>query len=418
LGRALGEKVRRVFPRGAGEDTAAFPSRGLSTPLSFCFVSSVPAASALSPTLPSPGDWDVCHACEASYRHRALARREKLYCARCGELLDVPRVATIRQDGLALALTGLVLLVLANVFPVMTFDVAGAEQSNHIITGVVMLVEQNYAPLAALVFFSAILAPGLYLLLGSYVLTARCLGQVWPWDFKIYRLVEWLAPWNLVPVFAAACLVAVVRLDLLGTVTWKTGAVFVVLLSFCCLLLEQLRDSAGQESDAHLRSRTDPRVKRQRAVALVVAGVVLYPFANLLPVMTMTIPGEVAALTVWGGVLELYHVGLWPAAVIVFLASLCVPFLKLFSLSWLLWMDGKPDFRVGRTKLFRILETVGTWSMVDIFLLSVLVAVGQLGTLASVQTEPGALFFAAVLVCTLFAAANYDVRMIWREEKG
>jgi paraquat-inducible protein A len=365
-----------------------------------------------------PGDWDTCHVCEASYVHRSLAKGEKLYCARCGELLDVARIENLRQNGLALALTALVLLVLANVFPVMTFDVAGAEQSNHIITGVRGLIEQNYAPLAALVFFSAILAPALYLLMGIYVLTARCLGQVWPYDFKLYRVMEWLAPWNLVPVFAVACLVAVVRLDLLGTVTWRTGAVFVVLLSLCCLLLEQLRESAGQESESRLRPQTDPRVRRQRAVALIAAGVILYPFANLLPVMTMSVTGERAALTVWGGVLELYHVGLWPAAVIVFLASMCVPFLKIVSLAWLLWMDGKPEFRVGRTRLYRTLESVGTWSMVDIFLLSVLVAVGQLGTLASVQTEKGALFFAMVLICTLFAASNYDVRNIWREAKS
>ena len=112
--------------------------------------------------------------------------------------------------------------------------------------------------------------------------------------------------------------------------------------------------------------------------------------------------------------MELYHVGLWPAAVVVFLASMCIPFLKLVAIAWLLWMDGKPEFRRGRTKIFRVVETIGTWSMVDIFLLSVLVAVGQLGTLASVTAEHGALFFAAVLVCTLFAASNYEVRMIWR----
>jgi paraquat-inducible protein A len=330
-------------------------------------------------------------------------------------LLDVARLQGIRQDGLALALTGLVLLVLANVYPVMTFSVAGARQSNYIMTGVYGLIEQGYASLAGLVFFCAVLAPGLYLLLGSYVLAARCFGRPWPLDFQIYRVVDWLAPWNLMPVFLVACLVAVVRLDLLGNVVWRTGAVFIVLLSVCCLLLEQVRESAGQQADSQIRPRTDPAVRRQRAIALVAAGAVLYPFANLLPVMTMSITGERAALTVWGGVLELYHVGLWPAAVIVFLASMCVPFLKLVSLGWLLWMDGKPDFRVGRTKLFRILETVGTWSMVDIFLLSVLVAVGQLGTLASVETEMGAFFFAAVLVCTLFAASNYDVRNIWRD---
>jgi paraquat-inducible protein A len=374
----------------------------------------VPAASVVIPPLPQPGDWDECHACEAPYRHRLLARGEKLCCSRCGELLAASRVASARQRGLAVALTGIVLLVLANAFPVMTFDVAGASQSNHMFTGVQGLLAQDYAPLAALVFFCAIMAPALYLVLACYVLTARCLGQSWPGDVKIWRLVGQLAPWNLVPVFLVACMVAVVRLELLGTVTWQKGTVFVVLLSLCCLILEQLRENAGQESDARFRPQIDVRIRHQRALALVVSGAILYPFANLLPVMTMTVPGETAALTVWGGVLELYHVGLWPAAVIVFLASMCIPFLKLAALGWLLWMDGKPDYQLGRAKIYRVIETIGTWSMVDIFLLSVLVAVGQLGTLASVTAELGALFFAAVLVCTLFAASSYDMRMIWR----
>jgi paraquat-inducible protein A len=343
---------------------------------------------------------------------------EKLYCSRCGELLDSGRSETSRQRALALAMTGLVLLVLANVYPVMTFNVAGATQSNHIFTGVQGLISQNYAPLAVLVFFSAILAPALSMVLAIYVLSARCLGRVWPGDFRLWRVVEWLAPWNLVPVFAVACMVAVVRLDLLGTVSWQKGAFFVVLLSLCILALEQIREGLGQASDSRLRKSADPRLRRQRALALVASGAVLYPFANLLPVMTMSVPGEKAALTVWGGVMELYEVGLWPAALVVFLASMCVPFFKLFALGWLLWMDGKTDFREGRTRLFRVLETIGTWSMVDIFLLSVLVAVGQLGSLASVETEPGALFFAAVLVCTLFAAGQYDVRMIWQEKKS
>ena len=370
----------------------------------------------LSPA-PEPGTWDTCHVCEAPYRHRSLARGEKLFCGRCGEKLAAARLQNARQTGLAVSLTALILLAMANVLPVMTFDVAGAEQSNRIITGVRGLIAQNYAPIAALVFFSAILAPALYLLLACYVLTARCLGRVWPFDFHAWRIVEWLAPWILVPVFAVACLVAVVRLDLLGTVSWQLGALFVVLVSLCFLVLEQLRENAGQEGDARLRSESDLRLGRQRAIALVVSGAILYIPANIYPVMTMSVTGERADLTVWGGVMELYHVGLWPAAIVVFLASMCVPVLKLASLAWLLWMDGNPRHRVQRTKLYRLLETIGTWSMVDIFLLSVLVAVGQLGALASVEAKPGATFFAVVLVCTLFAAFNYDVRSIWREKK-
>lgn len=375
------------------------------------------SAAYLSP-LPEPGKWDTCNICEAPYRHRSLARGEKLFCRRCGGKLAAPRLKNARQNGLALSLTGLILLVMANVLPVMTFDVAGAEQSNHIITGVRGLIAQNYEPLAALVFFSAILAPALYLVLACYVLGARCLDLHWPFDYQAWRIAEHLAPWILVPVFAVACLVAVVRLELLGTVRWELGALFVVLVSLCFLVLGQLRENAGQEGDARLRVHTDARLGRQRAIALVVTGAVLYIPANILPVMTMAITGERADLTVWGGVMELYHIGLLPAAVIVFLASMCVPIFKLAGLAWLLWMDGTPFHRVRRTKLFRFIETIGTWSMVDIFLLSVLVAVGQLGSLASVEAKPGAFFFSAVLVCTLFAAFNYDVRLIWRNKKA
>lgn len=148
--------------------------------------------------------------------------------------------------------------------------------------------------------------------------------------------------------------------------------------------------------------------------SLVVAGLILYIPANTVPVMVMTVAGEVAPLTVMGGVQELYDSGLAPVAAVVFIASIVIPFLKLISLSWLLLMHGSTDMRRGRTRLLRILHLIGTWSMIDIFLLGVLVAVGQLGILASVQAQAGGLFFAAVLLCTLFAAQFYEPKMIWQ----
>ena len=155
----------------------------------------------------------------------------------------------------------------------------------------------------------------------------------------------------------------------------------------------------------------------QWAQAMVVTGIVLYVPANVLPVMTMTVVGTVEPLTVLGGVEELYDSGLWPMAAVVFLASIVVPFLKLISLSWILLMHGKPGMQRQRTNLRRIVHSVGSWSMVDVFLLAILAAVGQLGALAGVKAEPGGLFFAAVLVCSLLAAEFYEPRMIWQTNK-
>jgi len=152
----------------------------------------------------------------------------------------------------------------------------------------------------------------------------------------------------------------------------------------------------------------------QWAQAMVVTGIVLYVPANVLPVMTMTVVGTVEPLTVLGGVEELYHSGLWPMAAVVFLASIVVPFLKLASLSWILLMHGSPLAQRQRGTLRRIVHSIGSWSMVDVFLLAILAAVGQLGALAGVKAEPGGLFFAAVLVCSLLAAEFYKPRMIWQ----
>ncbi len=150
------------------------------------------------------------------------------------------------------------------------------------------------------------------------------------------------------------------------------------------------------------------------ARSLVITGLILYWPANLWPVMTITITGVVQPLTILGGVGELWDSGLPGVALIVFLASFLVPLLKLVVMSWLLALHGTDRQQRLRSRVYRILHQIGTWSMVDIFLLSVLAAVGQLGVLASVQPEPGVFFFAGVLLVTLFAAEFYEPRMIWQ----
>ena len=155
------------------------------------------------------------------------------------------------------------------------------------------------------------------------------------------------------------------------------------------------------------------KVKLSRA--LTAAGIIFYIPANFLPVMTITLTGQVESLTVMGGVVELYETGLVPVAAVVFLASVVVPVVKLVSLSWLLGLHGSEVNQSRRMKVHSFLIRIGTWAMVDIFLLSILVAVGQLGILASVQAESGALFFAAMIICTLYAADIYKTHMIWQQ---
>lgn len=149
------------------------------------------------------------------------------------------------------------------------------------------------------------------------------------------------------------------------------------------------------------------------ARALVTTGALLYVPSNIIPVMTMTVAGKTEPLTVLGGVKELWDSNLPAIAGVVFLASFVVPFLKVSTLAWILLLHGSDRLRARRSTIHRIVHRIGSWSMIDIFLLSVLAAVGQLGTLGSVTAEPGAIYFCAVMICCLLAAEIYKPRLIW-----
>ena len=155
----------------------------------------------------------------------------------------------------------------------------------------------------------------------------------------------------------------------------------------------------------------ESRVNLSRA--LVLTGLILYIPSNVMPVMTMSIVGHVDPMTVLGGVHELYDSGLPLIAGVVFLASFVLPFAKLAALAWVLFQHGSPELKRERSNVFKIVHLIGSWSMIDIFLLAVLAAVGQLGALASVRAEPGCVVFAIVLLCSLIAAEIYKPRLIW-----
>ena len=152
-----------------------------------------------------------------------------------------------------------------------------------------------------------------------------------------------------------------------------------------------------------------------RTWALTLTAYILYVPANLLPVMTVTMSGRGEPDTILSGVKELLLGGMWPLALLVFFASVTVPVLKLLVLTYLLLsVHFKSRWRPReRTILYRVTESVGRWSMIDIFVIAILVALVKLGSLATIDAGPGAVAFGGVVVTTMFAAMSFDPRLIW-----
>lgn len=152
-----------------------------------------------------------------------------------------------------------------------------------------------------------------------------------------------------------------------------------------------------------------------RTWALLLTAAILYIPANVLPIMKVLSFGRAQSDTIMSGVIYFIESGSWYLALLIFFASIVVPVLKLIVLSSLLIsVQRKSHWRpADRTRLYRVAEAVGRWSMVDVYVVTLMVALVELGALATIEAGPGAVFFAAVVVITMFAAMSFDPRLIW-----
>ena len=179
--------------------------------------------------------------------------------------------------------------------------------------------------------------------------------------------------------------------------------------------------STGQQGQqckrcgAKLHSRHADSVNR--TWALLIAAIILYVPANLMPITLTTALGKTEGDTIMQGVIYFMKEGDWPVALVIFTASILVPLLKMTALIYLLVSVQRrsPSRALERTKIYRAVEFVGRWSMIDVFVVTIMVALVQLGALASIQAGSGAIFFCAVVIITMLAAESFDPRLIWDE---
>lgn len=152
-----------------------------------------------------------------------------------------------------------------------------------------------------------------------------------------------------------------------------------------------------------------------RTWALLITAALLYIPANMLPIMTVNSLGQGDPSTIMAGVIQLVQHGMYPIAAVVFIASILVPTFKLVGIGLLLFsvQRHQPLSAQQRIVMYRFIEFIGRWSMLDIFVIAILVAVVNFGRLASVEANLGAASFASVVILTMLAAVTFDPRLIW-----
>ncbi len=413
-----------------------------------------PAAAAVAGAAPaSRPQLRECPGCGLLQQVPELDPGSTAHCARCPTILR--RVSTHRlQHVAALASAGLILLAVMCLSPLMSVETAGIRRAADLFSGPEELVRQNMAPLAIVVLFVTLFAPLVRLVATLYVL-ARAHERQPPRHLRrLFAWAEKLRPWSMLEVFVFGVFVAYVKLGDLVSIGLRTGVYALLALTFVLVWLDSALDrevvwerldpgddpdrlpcggtagavgcdtcglvSAPRDHEARcprcssaLHGRRPNSV--QRTWALVIAAAILYIPANYYPVLSVVQLGAGQPSTILGGVEELVTARQYPLAALVFFASIAVPVLKLVGLSVMLiaTQTGRAGWLRDRTRLYHIVRFIGRWSMIDIFMESLLGALVAFGAVITIQPGVGALAFCAVVILTMFAAETFDPRLMW-----
>lgn len=365
----------------------------------------------------------TCHQCGASYSRPVLEPDQWAQCVRCGSVLESYAVFTAGA-WLAIVLAAFLSLSFANAYPVATLFLQGQGQAATFFDAVAVSWQEGYPEVAVITFAAGFLLPVFHLSLLVWVLGPLAFGRLPLFFEPAIRLLDHLKPWCMVPVFLVGILVSVVKLAGLASLVagiglFATAMAAVLITSLGRINATKLRSMAHDSGllIQHLGKPKPPSpVSISRAWALIFAAIILYIPANLLPIMKIDSFGGNSAHTIVGGVIELWQMGSWDIALVVFIASVVVPVFKLISLSVLVLLTQR-SVNQGlrtRTQLYRAVEFIGQWSMLDIFVVILLSALGRFGALLSIEPGSGAVAFGAVVILTMLAAMSFDPRLAWR----
>ena len=373
----------------------------------------------------SPGNLDVaigpriaaCPGCGLMQRLRPLEPGAEARCPRCADTLAIRHSDPVQRP-LALAIAAAIVFVIANTTSLMTLSAAGRDSGTTIVGGAYEMWRRGYELTAAVVLFCSVLAPAGFILSALTAILASRRPDIPKWLPELTKWTRHLRHWAMPEVMMLGVLVALVRMAGLVTVTPGIGmyamGVLVVLFAGLTLTFDpgEISNPPRERGSMHRKPASI-----QRTWALIIAAAICYVPANLLPVLTSKSLVSSQSDTIMSGVIYLFASGTWPLGLIVLIASVMIPLGKLAALAYLLIgvQRGSVEGRRERTRLLRMIEFIGRWSMLDVFVVAFVAALLQLEPLLSAQPGPGVPFFAAVVILTMLASASFDSRLIWDE---
>lgn len=377
-----------------------------------------------------------------------MAFGDTLYCVDCHTPLQRRYGQSLRAS-LCCASATLFLLIPANIETFLTTQALGASRHSYLSSTAGAILDSGWPWLALAVFLFVVVFPTMRFGLLTLVLGNLYLDRRPAWLGNAFRWANRLETWAMLDVFLLALAVTYVRIKPVISVHVGDGAIFLIAAGVLSLLTRAVLDKAAiWESISPGRPPADPRsavaclecdllldgervdtpcprcaaILRNRLAesipitfALTIASLLLYIPANAFPMAILPIHYRPRSYTVLGGVIDLADAGFWDLALLVFTASFAIPVLKLLGLGWcaLSVLTRSRRHLVAKTQVYRIVEEIGRWSMVDPFVIGCLTPVLNYNSLIHGGVGPAALPFTTVVILTIFSAKTFDPRLMW-----
>ncbi|NMH59378.1 paraquat-inducible protein A [Alteromonas ponticola] len=356
-----------------------------------------------------------------------LKHKQKAVCPRCGHTLLTYR-HNETQITMAMASSAVVLLVLSLLFDFLTFKLNGQHHSVDLWAALAVLVDNDYLSLAIVTGLATVILPAVLLIGIFWLMWARMTHHYSPYLRRIYNMVMVALPWSMAEIFLVGILVSLIKITSLADI--QVGPSFYTYFGFTVTMSIALFYFDASQTAYWVHGKKVPTEKPltphnattsvQRTWALLLTATLLYIPANTLPIMNTNVFGRNEPNTIIGGVISLWEMGSYPIAIVILVASVVVPVAKILVLAWLNFsvQSGKLSNPHASTKYYRLVEWIGRWSMIDVFVVAILVALIQLGNTLAIYPGPAALAFCAVVFITMIAAMTFDARLIWQNRKS
>ncbi len=412
-------------------------------------------------------EYTVCPGCDLLLTKIQPTADSTVVCPRCGFRLHREIKQSV-QKTLALAVTGLLLYLPANFYPLLTFDVLGTKATSSLYASTLSMFDQGQVFVGIIVILTGFIFPLVTLSLLFWVSAGLTRGWKARWIPDFLRWYQHLTEWAMTDVYMIGIFITIIKMGHMAEIEYNTGFFCFIGLVIITVAAQTVvdknlfwklieRDQGNQEEDekisiptaaltgvgaglvlCHTCHKTMPvselaredhplcprcgesmHQRKQgsinRSWALVITAAILSIPANVLPIMEVEYFGSPDASTIMDGIIYFFQEGSYGIGAVILTASILVPMFKIsgmtlillsIQLNWTSWLRHK-------SLMFRFIEFIGRWSMLDIFVIALLCTLVQFGYLSTIRPAPAALYFTCVVLCTMFAAISFDPRLLW-----